>query len=121
MPGNQYETMSDRTPWTKAQLDRMFQLKRFNLTNREIHHVIRQEFGVPKHLGEINAELHLLRKGPNPYIWTPAMEARLKELHAQGMDSNDITTELFDEFAKPAMWQETYRKIQMMKMQGEII
>ena len=50
------------------------------------------------------------------------MEARLKEYVAQGMDVNDITNELFHEFAKPqrGYWQETYRKIQAMKMRGEL-
>lgn len=48
------------------------------------------------------------------------MEQRVKQLYDQGMDSKDITTELFHEFAKPDMWQETYRKIQQMKLQGRI-
>ncbi|KAI4195225.1 MAG: hypothetical protein LQ346_003502 [Caloplaca aetnensis] len=120
MSGYQYQTMTDRTNWTKAQLDRMVQLKRSGLTNRAIFDAMRQEFGIPKHLGEINAELSLLSRGPNPYTWDPAMEARLKHLHAQGMDSNDITSELFHEYGKPDMWQETYRKIQQLKMQGRM-
>ena len=50
------------------------------------------------------------------------MEARLKEYAARGMDTNDITNELFNEFAKPesGYWQETYKKIQQMKLKGEI-
>jgi hypothetical protein len=50
------------------------------------------------------------------------MEARLKEYHAEGMDVNDITNELFHEFAKPqnGYWQEVYKKIQAMKLTGEL-
>lgn len=50
------------------------------------------------------------------------MEVRLKQYLARGMDVNDITTELFHEFAKPdsGYWQETYRKIQEMRLEGEI-
>ncbi len=50
------------------------------------------------------------------------MEARLKEYYAEGMDVNDITNELFHEFAKPqsGMWQEVYRKIQAMKLNGQL-
>lgn len=60
--------------------------------------------------------------GPKPDQWTPAMEGRLKQYLARGMDVNDITTELFHEFAKPenGYWQETYRKIQEMRLEGEI-
>ena len=60
--------------------------------------------------------------GPKPNQWTPAMVVRLKELLARGMEVNDITTELFHEFAKPESghWQETYRKIQEMRLEGEI-
>ncbi|KAL8749758.1 MAG: hypothetical protein Q9184_006679 [Pyrenodesmia sp. 2 TL-2023] len=112
--------MIERTNWTKAQLDRIVALKRSGLTNREIFNTMQQEFGVPTHLGEINAELMLLAKGPNPGVWNPAMEARVKQLHAQGMNSNDITSELFHEFGKPDLWQETYRKIQQLKMQGRM-
>ena len=50
------------------------------------------------------------------------MEARVKEYAARGMDANDITTELFDEFGKPesGFWQETYRKMQEMKLRGDL-
>lgn len=59
-------------------------------------------------------------KGPKPSQWTPSMETRLKQYLARGMDVNDITTELFHEFAKPysGYWQETYRKIQEMRLEG---
>jgi len=60
--------------------------------------------------------------GPKAGQWTKAMEARLKEYHAEGMDVNDITNELFHEFAKPqnGYWQEVYKKIQAMKLTGEL-
>lgn len=50
------------------------------------------------------------------------MEARIKEYAVQGMDANDITTELFHEFAKPesGYWQETYKKMQQMKLRGDL-
>lgn len=50
------------------------------------------------------------------------MEARLKEYYAEGMEVNDITNELFNEFAKPqsGWWQEVYKKIQAMKLTGEL-
>ena len=37
-----------------------------------------------------------------------------------GKDIADITTELFDRFARPDMWQETYRKVQQMIAQGQV-
>ncbi|KAL8906426.1 MAG: hypothetical protein Q9171_006270 [Xanthocarpia ochracea] len=60
--------------------------------------------------------------GPKANQWTPAMVVRVKEYLARGMEVNDITTELFHEFAKPesGYWQERYRKIQEMKLEGEI-
>lgn len=50
------------------------------------------------------------------------MEARVKEYAVRGMGVNDITNELFNEFAKPesGYWQETYKKIQQMKLRGDI-
>lgn len=48
------------------------------------------------------------------------MEARVKQLYDDGKDVHDVTTELFDEFAKPDLWQETYRKVQVMKLKGEL-
>lgn len=49
------------------------------------------------------------------------MEERVKELVVgRGMSSKDVTTELFDEFAAPVQWQETYRKVQQMKLQGRM-
>lgn len=60
--------------------------------------------------------------GPKAGQWNKAMEARLKEYYAEGMDVNDITNELFHEFAKPqsGYWQEVYRKVQAMKLAGEL-
>lgn len=51
------------------------------------------------------------------------MEARVIEYVAQGLDANVITNELFNEFAKPesGYWQETYRKMQAMKIKGDIV
>lgn len=124
-------------------LQRMIALKQSGMTNHQIFQTMQQEFGVPRHVGEINAELHFLNKGitcllhlppsysvqiadffceigPKATVWDPAMEERVKQLVGQGMDSKDVTTQLFHEFAKPDLWQETYRKIQQMKLQGRI-
>ena len=51
--------------------------------------------------------------GPKPAQWNNAMEHRIKEYFARGMDANSITNELFDEFATPqsGYWQETYKKM----------
>ncbi|KAI4090299.1 MAG: hypothetical protein LQ344_004847 [Seirophora lacunosa] len=111
---------TDRTHFTKPMLQRLMALKREGLTSREILAAMQREYGAPRWLGEIDSELYLLNQGTNAQIWTPAMEARIMQYHAQGMDSKDITTELFHEFAKPEMWQETYRKIQQMKLQGRL-
>lgn len=32
------------------------------------------------------------------------MEARVKQLHAAGADANEITNQLFSQFAKPDKW-----------------
>ena len=60
--------------------------------------------------------------GPKANQWNSAMEAHLKEYVRQGMEVNDITNELFHEFAKPQSGysQETYRQIQAMEMKGEL-
>lgn len=63
MAGYQMEEMTDRTRWTKAQLERMLALKRTGSTNKEIFQALRREYGVPKNLGEVNAELHFLNGG----------------------------------------------------------
>ncbi|KAL9017484.1 MAG: hypothetical protein Q9185_005197 [Variospora sp. 1 TL-2023] len=123
MPSQEYgeASMTERTKFTKPMLQRMMTLKQSGLTNRRIFAIMQEEYGVPQYLGEINAELHLLNAGPRTAIWNDAMEARVLEYYGMGMDSKDITTELFHEFAKPDMWQETYRKIQQMKLQGRVI
>ncbi|KAL8917056.1 MAG: hypothetical protein Q9208_008172 [Pyrenodesmia sp. 3 TL-2023] len=120
MTNYQFEEMTDRHPWTKPQLERMILLKRAGATNKEIFQTMRREYGVPKNLGEVNAEMHFLNGAPNPGMWNPAMESRVKALLGQGMNSKDITTELFHEFAQPVQWQETYKKIQQMKLQGRL-
>ncbi|KAL8655895.1 MAG: hypothetical protein Q9210_000596 [Variospora velana] len=123
MPNKEYgqASMTDRTNFTKPMLERMMALKQNGRTNRQILATMQQEYGVPQWQGEINVELHLLNSGPKSAIWNDAMEARVLEYYGMGMDSKDITSELFHEFAKPDMWQETYRKIQQMKLQGRVI
>ncbi len=62
----QKEQMSDRTRWTKSQLQRMIALKQSGMTNQEIFQTMKQEFGKPATIGEINTELHFLNKGNSP-------------------------------------------------------
>lgn len=62
----QKEQMSDRTRWTKPQLQRMIALKQSGMTNQEIFQAMKQEFGRPQTIGEINTELYFLNKGIHP-------------------------------------------------------
>ncbi|KAL9013968.1 MAG: hypothetical protein Q9173_001366 [Seirophora scorigena] len=114
------DQFTDRTNFTKPMLERLMALKRQGLATRQILMAMQQEFGAPRFMGEIDAELYLLNQAPHPLTWNTAMEARIVQYRAQGMNSKDITSELFHEFAQPAFWQETYRKIQQMKLQGRI-
>ncbi|KAI4140397.1 MAG: hypothetical protein L6R39_005815 [Caloplaca ligustica] len=120
MPFDNTAAMSERTLWTRPMLLRLMALKRQGMADRDILDTMQEEFGEPRFLGEITAELVLLRNGPNAGLWNFEMEERVKQLYNQGMNSKDITTELFHEYAKPDKWQETYRKIQQMKLQGRI-
>ena len=104
-------------------LNRLRELANQGLKEKAITAQLQEEFdGVPETVGETRQELQLLRTGPKAGQWNRAMEARVKEYYNQGMDVNDIMNELFDEFAKPqsGYWQEVYRKIQALKMKGEI-
>ena len=112
--------MSTQTTWTKPQLQRLQQLDRQGKSHNEITDILFEEFGSPTNAGETKTELAFLKTGPRPSLWTSAMEARVKVLYAEGKDATDITTLLFDEFAKPDFWQETYRKVQQMKMRGQL-
>ncbi|KAL8767736.1 MAG: hypothetical protein Q9209_005822 [Squamulea sp. 1 TL-2023] len=114
--------MAGRTTWTRPMLQQLLYLGHRHVTPQEIRSRLQDMFGKPLYIGEVVAEYNHLRTGPKPAQWTPAMEVRVKEYLAQGMGVNDITTELFHEFAKPdsGYWQETYRKIQEMRLEGEI-
>lgn len=98
----------------------MQQLDRQGQNHNEITDTLFEEFGGPTNAGETKTELAFLKTGPRPSLWTSAMETRIKALHAEGKDAKDITTQLFDEFAKPDFWQETYRKVQQMKLRGQL-
>ena len=112
--------MSAQTTWTKAKLQRLQQLDRQGKNHNEITDILFEEFGSPTNAGETKTELAFLKTGPRPSLWTSAMEARVKTLYAEGKNATDITTQLFHEFAKPDFWQETYRKVQQMKLRGQL-
>ncbi|KAL8865601.1 MAG: hypothetical protein Q9174_006803 [Haloplaca sp. 1 TL-2023] len=117
--------MAGRTHWTKAMLQRLLDLGQQGVNPRETLSILQVEFGyqqAPKHFGEVVAEYNFARRGPIARQWTPAMERRIQEYVAQGMDVNDITTELVHEFAKPesGYWQETYKKMQEMTLEGKL-
>ncbi|KAL8727098.1 MAG: hypothetical protein Q9166_006285 [cf. Caloplaca sp. 2 TL-2023] len=115
-------SMAGRTTWTRPMLRWLIVWGQASMPPQQMLWRLQNMFGKPLYVGEVVAEYNMLRTGPKPHQWTPAMEVRLKQYVAQGMNVNDITTELFHEFAKPdsGYWQETYRKIQEMKLEGEI-
>ena len=112
--------MSTQTIWPKSKLLRLQQLDRQGKNHNEITDILFEDFGSPTNAGETKTELAFLKTGPRTSLWTPAMEARVKALYAEGKDATDITTQLFHEFAKPDFWQETYRKVQQMKLRGQL-
>ncbi|KAL8857697.1 MAG: hypothetical protein Q9178_005732 [Gyalolechia marmorata] len=115
-------SMTGRTKWTRPMLQHLLHMGQRGATPQQMLASLKDRFGKPMFIGEVVAEYNCLRSGPKPNQWTPAMVVRVKEYLARGMEVNDITTELFHEFAKPesGYWQETYRKIQEMKLEGEI-
>ena len=119
---NWQTTFAGKTSWTKPMLERLLELDSQGLSEREMLPELQSEFGAPKYIGEIVTELRMLKRGPVARMWNSRMGQRLKDYTARRMDVNDITNELFDEFAKPesGYWQETYRKIQEMKLEGKI-
>ena len=108
--------------WPAPMLRRLQAL--YDQSLRDIHAQLQVEFnGLPRYLEEVAAELRFMNgRGPDPRQWNPAMESRLMEYYARGMDVNDVTNELFNEFAKPesGYWQEVYRKMQVMKLLGQL-
>ncbi|KAL8886509.1 MAG: hypothetical protein Q9192_006471 [Flavoplaca navasiana] len=114
--------MTGRTRWTRPMLQLLIDLGQSGATPQQMLARLRAMYGKPRWVGEVVAEYAHLRTGPKPSQWTPAIETRLKQYLARGMDVNDITTELFHEFAKPdsGYWQETYRKIQEMRLEGVV-
>ncbi|KAL8671008.1 MAG: hypothetical protein Q9168_004479 [Polycauliona sp. 1 TL-2023] len=116
-------SMAGRTTWSRSMLQLLIDMGQQGLSPQQMLGRLQGRFGgKPKYVGEVVAEYAHLRTGPKPSQWNLAMEARLKQYLAEGMDVNDITTELFHEFAKPdsGYWQETYRKVQEMRLEGVI-
>ncbi|KAL8680823.1 MAG: hypothetical protein Q9186_003001 [Xanthomendoza sp. 1 TL-2023] len=115
-------SMAGRSIWTRSMLHWLLVWGQAGVAPQEILWRLQRWFGKPMYVGEVVAEYCMLRSGPKPSQWTPRMEERIKEYLSQGMNVNDITTELFHEFAKPdsGYWQETYRKIQEMRLEGVV-
>ncbi|KAL8996140.1 MAG: hypothetical protein Q9169_004287 [Polycauliona sp. 2 TL-2023] len=114
--------MAGRTKWTRSMLQLLIDLGQQGFTPQEMLGRLKERFGKPVYVGEVVAEYAHLRTGPKSNQWTPAMEVRVKQYLVKGMDVNDMTTELFHEFAKPesGYWQETYRKVQEMRLEGVV-
>ncbi|KAL8806192.1 MAG: hypothetical protein Q9182_001467 [Xanthomendoza sp. 2 TL-2023] len=99
--------MAGRSRWTRSMLQWLVTWGQAGVPPQEMLRRLQERYGRPIHLGEVVAEYSMLRTGPKPDQWTPRMEQRIKQYLARGMNINDITTELFHEFAKPdsGYWQ----------------
>ncbi|KAL9607670.1 MAG: hypothetical protein Q9167_007441, partial [Letrouitia subvulpina] len=98
-------------------LQRLLDLYHEGADKHDITDILFEEFGKPMDFDEVAQQLKFLLIGPDPDLWTVAMEDCLVENFDQGLDVHDITNELFERFDKPTKWQETYRKIQELKLQ----
>ena len=72
MPATYSESMTDRTNFTKAMLERMMALKREGKTSREILASMQAEYGAPRYVSEVNSELHFLSQGKFPSLPPPS-------------------------------------------------
>ncbi|KAL8950504.1 MAG: hypothetical protein Q9222_003468 [Ikaeria aurantiellina] len=120
-PSSKIENHIGRSKWTREMYARLKALGQQGLSAAKITAILQHEFKTRASVEEVTAEWELLKKGPKPTVWTPKMVQRVKQYLERKMNVFDITTELFNEFAKPDYWQETYRKIQEMKLNGEIV
>ncbi|KAL8820227.1 MAG: hypothetical protein Q9223_001519 [Gallowayella weberi] len=115
-------SMAGRSVWTRPMYHWLLTWGQAGIPPAEVLRRLQERYGKPMYIGEVVAEYKMLRAGPKPDQWTPHMEQRIKQYLSRGMSINDITTELFHEFAKTdsGYWQETYRKIQEMRLEGVI-
>ena len=52
-----------RTNWTRAMLERLRELHTRGMSERDITSELFREFGAPSRIGEVKAELHMLKSG----------------------------------------------------------
>ncbi|KAL8694133.1 MAG: hypothetical protein Q9218_001186 [Villophora microphyllina] len=109
------------TYWTKLMLLRLQQLDHSGLAETDIFIRLREEFNAPAAIEELRQERAFLKIGPTKgAFWTPAMEKYVIESSKQGKNAQEITKELLEVKKRPALWTETYRKIQQLKLDGII-
>ena len=60
--------MLGRTNWTRAMLERLRELHSHGLSDRNIADELSSEFGTPTKIGEVTAELTMLKIGKLSYI-----------------------------------------------------
>ncbi|KAL8716223.1 MAG: hypothetical protein Q9220_000128 [cf. Caloplaca sp. 1 TL-2023] len=123
MPSNKIANDMGRSIWTGNAYKRVKTLMKERKDSHFILGIIRQEYDLwHADIKEVEAEMALLKGGTDPNIWTPKMVKRLKELLREGKVVNDITNMFFEEFREaPSLWQEVYRKIQQLKITGELV
>ncbi|KAL8704109.1 MAG: hypothetical protein Q9201_002723 [Fulgogasparrea decipioides] len=110
-----------KTHWTQSMLLRLQELDHSGLTDMEILIALRECFDAPATVKEIWQERAFLKTGPRTdATWTSAMVQKLIDLSGQGMNAQQITEELLRVYQRPASWAETYRKMQVLKLDGVI-
>ena len=61
-------SMPGRTNWTRAMLERLQELHRKGETDNEISNSLFLEFNAPRYVGEVIAELKMLKTGNDPLL-----------------------------------------------------
>ena len=65
---NWMSSMPGRSNWTRAMLERLRQLHARGLSERDITNELKSEFGAPTMIGEVKAELAMLKTGKFPCV-----------------------------------------------------
>ena len=69
---NWMSSMTGRTNWTRAMLQRLRELHNRGMTDADIANELFHEFGAPQYGGEVKAELIMLNSGelspPSPFL-----------------------------------------------------
>ncbi|KAL8728163.1 MAG: hypothetical protein Q9181_005437 [Wetmoreana brouardii] len=110
-----------KTHWTQSMLLRLQELDHSGVTDMEILMDLRECFNAPAAVKEIWQERAFLKMGPRTdATWTSAMVHKVIDLSGRGMNAQQITEELLRVHQRPASWAETYRKMQVLKLEGLI-